>query len=517
MLVARERVSFLAGPPTFFVAIAARWTHPGDWVPGSICSSIRLVSSGGASVTPAFVEETAGGFHCRVKVTYGFHRGADGDDQHQRRPLRPGHATPTVEPFRSDRPPAWWRSRPAARCVGTGGSGRLSVRGPEVFAGYADPRSENAAVIAAGGWFRTGDLASGGTRRDGSASSAASRTSSSAGARTSRHRRSRRPSKPTPPSAKRWSSAIPTRSWASGWRPTGVDRTTPSTWWIADQWFAERGMAKFRTPERVERLARLPLLGSGKPTAPPSSVWPPRRERRQSGRSRTSTHAPPTLHRHRTRDRPVAWELASEICPGAPLIPLSLLAILVVLAAVFTVIGASSSPSAETVTIRIRSDPDVWNPHRFSLVPRRLDRHRVRPQCPTGHVATTHHPIRRADEPDRRVPGDDSGSTQPLGVVHGTSVSSALSSFSTIVGGSTAWAAAGGGNYTRSESLADFSARVPDTSSRTCESQQSRTQGQVTDQRSSSRTISLHSASPSWCTCSPRDVRPGPSCRDSSW
>jgi acyl-CoA synthetase (AMP-forming)/AMP-acid ligase II len=32
----------------------------------------------------------------------------------------------------------------------------------------------------------------------------------------------------------------------------------------AGRWFTERGMARFKTPERVERLERLPLLGSGK-------------------------------------------------------------------------------------------------------------------------------------------------------------------------------------------------------------------------------------------------------------
>ena len=31
------------------------------------------------------------------------------------------------------------------------------------------------------------------------------------------------------------------------------------------RWFAGRGMAKFKTPEKVERLDHLPLLGSGKP------------------------------------------------------------------------------------------------------------------------------------------------------------------------------------------------------------------------------------------------------------
>ena len=31
------------------------------------------------------------------------------------------------------------------------------------------------------------------------------------------------------------------------------------------RWFAGRGMAVFKTPEKVERLDHLPLLGSGKP------------------------------------------------------------------------------------------------------------------------------------------------------------------------------------------------------------------------------------------------------------
>ena len=67
-LVGRERVSFLAGPPTFFVAMAGLLREdPGAGDP----SSIRLVSSGGASVTPAFVEATAAAFGCRVKRTYG--------------------------------------------------------------------------------------------------------------------------------------------------------------------------------------------------------------------------------------------------------------------------------------------------------------------------------------------------------------------------------------------------------------------------------------------------------------
>ncbi len=66
-LVAGERVSFLAGPPTFFIAMA-RELAEGRAVD---VSSVRLISSGGASVTPAFVEDTARTFACRVKRTYG--------------------------------------------------------------------------------------------------------------------------------------------------------------------------------------------------------------------------------------------------------------------------------------------------------------------------------------------------------------------------------------------------------------------------------------------------------------
>ena len=42
--------------------------------------------------------------------------------------------------------------------VAPGSPGELWVRGPEMFAGYADTE-QTASVIAHGGWFRTGDLA----------------------------------------------------------------------------------------------------------------------------------------------------------------------------------------------------------------------------------------------------------------------------------------------------------------------------------------------------------------------
>ena len=50
--IAREAISFMIGPPTFFVTLMS--------APGFTTErmrSLRLVSSGGAGVTPAFVVE----------------------------------------------------------------------------------------------------------------------------------------------------------------------------------------------------------------------------------------------------------------------------------------------------------------------------------------------------------------------------------------------------------------------------------------------------------------------------
>ena len=118
-------------------------------------SSVRLVSSGGASVTPAFVEDTARTFDCRVKRTYGSTEAptvttSTDDDPFDKARDTDGRAVGAVELRVSD--PETGARR------GTGTPGELWVRGPEMFAGYADA-AQTAAVIARGGWFRTGDLA----------------------------------------------------------------------------------------------------------------------------------------------------------------------------------------------------------------------------------------------------------------------------------------------------------------------------------------------------------------------
>ncbi len=254
-LVARERISFLAGPPTFFVAMAAA-LRPGD---AEAVASVRLISSGGASVTPAFVEDTARTFSCRVKRTYGSTEAptvttSTDDDPFEKARDTDGRAVGEVE-LRVVDPETGTVQEP-------GQPGELWVRAPELFAGYAD-RAQTEAVIAPGGWFRTGDLATVdpdgwlcivGRLKDviirGGENISASEVEGALEAHPS-VRQAVVVGFPDPLMGERVAAF--------------VVATQPFDLAECRRWFAERGTARFKTPERVEQLDQLPLLGSGKP------------------------------------------------------------------------------------------------------------------------------------------------------------------------------------------------------------------------------------------------------------
>ena len=80
------------------------------------------------------------------------------------------------------------------------------------------------------------------------------------------------------------------------------------------RWFASRGIAKFKTPERVVRLERLPLLGSGK--ADRAALRRRAAERAGPGaatrghrdwRARTSVGPCPAATSSRSRCSPSSW------------------------------------------------------------------------------------------------------------------------------------------------------------------------------------------------------------------
>ena len=138
-LIEAEAVTFMIGPPTFFVELLAAPGFASERV-----TSLRLVSSGGAGVSPAFVRDAATRLGARVKRSYGSTEAPTvtttlaGDTQEQAA-TTDGHAADAAE-------------------LRLGDGGELLVRGPELFAGYLDPEDDLEAFTD-DGWFRTGDLA----------------------------------------------------------------------------------------------------------------------------------------------------------------------------------------------------------------------------------------------------------------------------------------------------------------------------------------------------------------------
>jgi cyclohexanecarboxylate-CoA ligase len=259
-LVERERISFMAGPPTFFVSMATALSEgaPGGGGPFDV-TSVRLVSSGGASVTPAFVEDTARTFDCRVKRTYGSTEAptittSTDNDPFEKARDTDGRAVGLVELRVVD---------PESGAVqGAGQPGELWVRGPEMFAGYAEA-AQTAAVMARGGWFRTGDLATvdaeGWLRIVGRLKDIIIRGGENISASEVEGALEAHP-------AVRHAVAVGYPDPLMGERVAAfVVATSPFDLEECRKWFAGRGLAKFKTPERVERLDELPLLGSGKP------------------------------------------------------------------------------------------------------------------------------------------------------------------------------------------------------------------------------------------------------------
>ncbi len=137
-LIERERVSFMVGPPTFFVDLMDDPSFSARRV-----ESLRLVSSGGAGVAATFVERATDELGALVKRSYGSTEAPTvatseaGDDPMLAR-FFDGHVIGDAE----------LRIR----------EGELQVRGPELFAGYLSDE-QTISVMTSDGWFRTGDLA----------------------------------------------------------------------------------------------------------------------------------------------------------------------------------------------------------------------------------------------------------------------------------------------------------------------------------------------------------------------
>jgi cyclohexanecarboxylate-CoA ligase len=146
-VIERERVTFMVGPPAFFVSLTRAAGFSAHRV-----RSLRQISSGGAGVTSAFVRSASAALGCRVKRSYGSTEAptvttATLDDDPERAAETDGRPVGAVEVRIVD----------AGDDAAPGGTGEVWVRGPELFTGYDEP-VDTAAAFADGGWFRTGDL-----------------------------------------------------------------------------------------------------------------------------------------------------------------------------------------------------------------------------------------------------------------------------------------------------------------------------------------------------------------------
>ncbi len=230
-LIERERVTFMVGPPTFFVSMmqSPGFTH-------ERVASLRLISSGGAGVGQAFVDEASEAFGARVKRTYG--------STEVPTIITDGHTIGEVEVRVDERR-------------------ELLARGPEVCVGYLDA-AQTAEAFTADGWFRTGDLAeidptTSAIEIVGRLKDVIIRGGENIGAAEVEQVLEAHPDV-------RHAVAVGEPDRLMGERVVAFVEGAPTFDLDACRaWFVEQGVAKFKTPERVVMLDTLPLLATGKP------------------------------------------------------------------------------------------------------------------------------------------------------------------------------------------------------------------------------------------------------------
>jgi len=252
-LIERERVSFMGAPPVFFSQMAAA----GRFRPERV-ASLRLISTGGASVSPAFVDATATAFACRVKRTYGSTEAptvttSAASDPPER--ARDSDGRPMGEVELSVRDPQTGRGVPE------GTAGEIWLRGPELFVGYADPAATARALERPGSWYRSGDLGvveDGWLQVVGRLSDVIIRAGENISASEVEAVLEAHP-------AVRHAVVVPVPDAAVGERVAAfVESTGDFDLDACRQWFAARGVTKFKTPEFVVSLPALPTLATGK-------------------------------------------------------------------------------------------------------------------------------------------------------------------------------------------------------------------------------------------------------------
>ncbi len=239
-LIEREAVTYMVGPPTLFVALMDC-----DAFAPARTASLRMISCGGAGVTPAFCDRAATTLGVVVKRSYG------------------STEAPTIATSRFD-DPIDRMTHTDGRAFGDArmrvdNDGELWISGPELARGYLDPADTRAAFVD--GWFRTGDLATvdaGWVTITGRLGDRIIRSGENISAAEVEQHLEAHPAVLQAAAVAEHDERLGERVTAFVVAPEGFDLALCRTW------FAQRGAARYITPERIEVVEELPVLASGK-------------------------------------------------------------------------------------------------------------------------------------------------------------------------------------------------------------------------------------------------------------
>jgi cyclohexanecarboxylate-CoA ligase len=252
-LMRAERISFMIGPPTMFTAIMEA---PG-FSPAGV-ASLRVVSSGMMGVSPAFIDAAHEGLGAIVKRSYGSTEAPTVStctnlDPQDRCRDTDGRAVGQAEIRVVD--PVSGRRRRAGQV------GEVVIRGPELFSGYAEESDTSAAMHR--GWFRSGDL---GILDDEGWLTITGRLKELIirGGENISSAEVERALELHPGISQAVVVGRPDDRLGEQVVAFVVAR---SEFDVAEcrRWFAEQGVARFKTPELVVQVGEVPLLAAGKP------------------------------------------------------------------------------------------------------------------------------------------------------------------------------------------------------------------------------------------------------------
>ena len=163
--------------------------------------------------------------------------------------------------------------------------------------------------------------------------------------------------------------------------------------------------------------------------------------------------------------------------PRRNLVPLVLLGVLTLLTAGFAALAVSAAPPTGSVIVQNATAQTLGSPLGTTSFTLELST----ALAGAGGAAGTTVLLIDFKPPDRLTVFRATPTEVPLGQLPPSAITCVLSSYSAIVQGATPWKATGS-KYSRTESLQDFSARVPKPNGRTCTPRQSGAHGQVVEQ-----------------------------------